>query len=348
VSNRLRLRTWTAAVLITAAVSFGFPAAAIAHDPGLSSLELRVTARQLVAVLSLAPADARAALDSSGDIHRLALDSIVLRMDGVRLIGTIERVSADVNIGTSVQLAFDRPPGSRLTIGSDVPGRLGTGHRELLSIRGADGRLLAERMLDMRVGETEVDLRAGAGSGEVASEFFTLGVRHILSGYDHLLFLGALLLGVRRLRDVVTTVTAFTVAHSATLALAVLGFVQVPAAVVEPLIAASIVWVGVENLVRQQVDSRWPLTFVFGLVHGLGFARALQELGIGSGGVGVALPLGCFNVGVEAGQIGVAILLWPLVHRLNAGPVLRLRLAPVCSALVVAAGAYWLVERTLL
>jgi hydrogenase/urease accessory protein HupE len=88
----------------------------------------------------------------------------------------------------------------------------------------------------------------------VASQFLALGVRHILSGYDHLLFLGALLLGVRRLRDVVTTVTAFTAAHSMTLALAVLGFVQVPAAVVEPLIAASIVWVGLENLAR---PARW-------------------------------------------------------------------------------------------
>jgi hydrogenase/urease accessory protein HupE len=235
-----------------------------------------------------------------------------------------------------------------LTIRSGVPGRLALGHRELLAVRGADGQLLGERMLDARVAETEVGLGASEGSAETARQFLALGVRHILSGYDHLLFLGALLLGVRRLRDVVTTVTAFTVAHSVTLALAVLGFVQVPAAVVEPLIAASIVWVGVENLLRRQLDSRWPLTFAFGLVHGLGFARALQDLGIGAGGVGVALTLGCFNVGVEAGQIGVAILLWPLVRRLNAGPVLRVRLAPVCSALVVAAGTYWLVERTLL
>jgi hydrogenase/urease accessory protein HupE len=341
-------RNWTAAVFVTAAVCLGLPAAAIAHDPGLSSLELRVTSRQFVAVLSLAAADARAAVDGTQDIDRFALDAIDLRLDGVALAGHVERVSIDANTGTSVQLVFDRVAGSRLTVRSDVPSRLALGHRELLVIRGADDQLLAERMLDTRGSETEVDLNTGASGREVVTQFFALGVRHILSGYDHLLFLGALLLGVRRLREVVATVTAFTVAHSVTLGLAVLGFVQVPATVVEPLIAASIVWVGLENLVRRQVDSRWPLTFVFGLVHGLGFARALQDLGIGSSGAGVALPLGCFNLGVETGQIAVAILLWPLIRRLNAGPVLRMRLAPVCSAFVVAAGTYWLVERTLL
>jgi hypothetical protein len=144
---------------------------------------------------------------------------------------------------------------------------------------------------------------------------------------------------------VIKTVTSFTVAHSLTLALAVLGFVRLPAAIVEPLIATSIVVVGLENLLRNENNSRWKLTFAFGLVHGFGFAGALRELGIGAGGIGIALPLGAFNAGVEAGQIAVATAIWPLVARLGQAPLVRFHLARVCSLLVVAAGAYWLVAR---
>ena len=208
-------------------------------------------------------------------------------------------------------------PRARLTIRSTVPSRLARGHRELLTVRVLDGRLVTERMLDARDGQVDVDAAAVAASSRGAGQFLALGVRHILGGYDHLLFLAALLLGVSRLSSVVTTVTAFTVAHSVTLALAVLGFVRVPGAVVEPLIAASIVFVGIENLVRQPPGSRWKLTFAFGLMHGFGFAGALQDLGVGAGGA-VATPLASFNLGVEAGQIAVVVLLWPLICGLRA------------------------------
>ena len=179
------------------------------------------------------------------------------------------------------------------------------------------------------------------------AEFFELGLHHILGGYDHLLFLVALLLGVCRLRSVVTTVTAFTLAHSVTLSLAVLGFVAAPPALVEPLIAASIVFVGIENLMRDPGGSRWKLTFAFGLVHGFGFAGALRDLGIGADGAGVALPLACFNAGVEAGQMAVVAALWPILRALNARPAWRLRLAPAASVAIIIAGGYWLVERAM-
>ena len=248
--------------------------------------------------------------------------------------------------GTRVVLTFPHPAGTRMTIRSTVPSRLARGHRELLSVRGADGALVTERMLDAGESQVDVDVAAAAPASHVAGRFLALGVRHILGGYDHLLFLGALLLGVTRLSSVVRTVTAFTVAHSITLALAVLGLVRVPGAIVEPLIAASIVFVGVENLVRPPLGSRWKLTFAFGLIHGFGFAGALQDLGVGAGGA-VATPLASFNLGVEAGQIAVAMLLWPLICVLRAQAARRPRLAPVCSLLVVAAGTYWLLQRTL-
>jgi len=103
--------------------------------------------------------------------------------------------------------------------------------------------------------------------------------------------------------------------------------------------------VGIENLWRhEQADRRWLLTFVFGLVHGLGFATALRELGIGATG-SAALPLLSFNVGVEIGQIAIAGLVLPVIWRLSAGPRFATRYAPACSAAVALIGIYWLLER---
>ena len=148
-----------------------------------------------------------------------------------------------------------------------------------------------------------------------------LGVRHILTGYDHLLFLAGVLVVLRTWRDVIRTITAFTLAHSITLALATTGLVAAPGRVVEPLIAASIVVVGIENLIRSVQGSRWRMTFGFGLVHGLGFASALRDVGIGTTGGAIALPLAGFNLGVELGQIAVAAILVPLFWRLAAEPL---------------------------
>ena len=340
-------RVWRAAALAAAVLTFAFPGAARAHDPGLSALDVQVARDRVLVILSLATADARIAVaDSGGRLDAFAADAIEIRLDDVRLPGTVETETGG-DTGASVVLVFPPIAGARLTVRSAVPARLARGHRELLTVRDASNQPLAERMLDERANGVDLDLEAEARTTGTARQFLQLGVHHILGGYDHLLFLAALLLGVRRLRSVVTTVTAFTVAHSLTLSLAVLGLVRVPAALVEPLIAASIVFVGIENLMRGEMASRWKLTFAFGLIHGFGFAGALQDLGVGGGTTSVAAPLGWFNAGVEAGQIVVVMLLWPLHRYMNARPLLRVRLAPACSLLVIAAGTYWIAERTL-
>jgi hydrogenase/urease accessory protein HupE len=340
----MRLR---AAAVLAAAFWFAFPMAIGAHDPGLSSLDVQVAPEGITATLSLASADRVVVEEQRGDLGGFALDAIALTIDGVQLRGAVQGQSSDAGPGTSVTLAFPVVAGSKLMVRAAVPGGLARGHRTLLTVRAAGGELLAERMLDGPNSDLEVDLTVGRPGAVAAVQFFGLGITHILGGYDHLLFLAALLLGVRRLGDVVKTVTAFTVAHSLTLGLAVLDLVHLPAAVVEPMIAVSIVFVGLENLVREQMESRWKLTFAFGLVHGFGFAGALQELGVGGRGMDVVKALGSFNVGVETGQIAVALVLWPLVRRLSTWSVQRFHLAPACSVLVVAAGVYWLVERTL-
>ena len=230
---------------------------------------------------------------------------------------------------------------------STIVSHLARGHRELLSIRAPDGVVLSERMLDAASNEAATDISAvGGATSSSAARFLLLGIEHILTGYDHLLFLAGVLVVLRRWRDVVQTITAFTVAHSITLALATTGLLLIPGRIVEPLIAASIVYVGIENLMRDVQGSRWKLTFGFGLVHGLGFATVLRDLGIGANGDGaIALPLASFNAGVEIGQMAVAALLVPVFWWLGTRPTSRVRFAAAWSVMVIAAGSYWLVER---
>jgi HupE / UreJ protein len=112
------------------------------------------------------------------------------------------------------------------------------------------------------------------------------------------------------------------------------------------LIAASIVYVGIENLLRSDVrKARQLVTFGFGLIHGFGFASVLREMDIGAGNGGVAMPLLSFNVGVELGQIMVAAVALPIIWKLRTSPVFIARWAPACSAAVVLLGSFWFVER---
>ena len=189
----------------------------------------------------------------------------------------------------------------------------------------------------------ETTIEIGREAAAQGAGFFRLGVEHILTGYDHLLFLLALLLRGGRLLSLLKIITAFTVAHSITLALAVLGVVTIPGRVVEPAIAASIVWVALENLLRRDAPSqRWLVSFVFGLVHGFGFASAIEPLGLPP--ARLALALVGFNLGVEAGQALVVVLLLPLLLWMRGKPW-EPRVVRVASLGVAAVGLAWLVAR---
>lgn len=187
------------------------------------------------------------------------------------------------------------------------------------------------------------DGRAEAAGGSLA--FLWLGIEHILIGFDHILFLLALILAGGRMLTVLAIVTAFTVAHSLTLALSVLGIVSFPSEIVEPLIALSIVYVAFENLfLGRAVSRRWAVSFLFGLVHGFGFAGALTELGLPARSL--ALSLLSFNIGVELGQAALIALLVPALLWMRGRGGDR-RALPALSAIVLAAGLVLLVERTL-
>ena len=177
-------------------------------------------------------------------------------------------------------------------------------------------------------------------------EFLRLGIAHILTGYDHLLFLTALLLGCRRLKTMLAVITGFTLAHSLTLALAALNVVNISSRIVEPAIAASIIFVAAENFRRAEKSwHRYALTCGFGLIHGFGFAGALRETGLATSGAELVKPLLAFNLGVETGQLCVAAVVLPLLFALLKWPWFARRGPQVISALVMVVAAFWLWQR---
>ena len=163
---------------------------------------------------------------------------------------------------------------------------------------------------------TRPDMMAGFKAADPSASFTSylrLGIHHILTGYDHLLFLAALALAAARLADFFKLIATFTIAHSLTVALSALGYVRLPPWFVEPFIAASIVFVAVENLVsprRAGARSRLALASGFGLVHGLGFAGGLVDAIGGTGGASLALAILAFCLGVELGHLMVGLPFW--------------------------------------
>jgi hypothetical protein len=176
-------------------------------------------------------------------------------------------------------------------------------------------------------------------------EWIGLGLTHIFEGVDHLAFLLALLLVGGSFRRVLLLVTAFTVAHSLTLGATALGFILLDEArtrFVEVAIAASIIWVAVENLVLREHRHRAVLTFLFGLIHGFGFASVLRGYGLGDA---VVTGLFGFNLGVELGQAAIVSVLFPLVRLVQRRPRVHQPTVRALSLLILAAGGYWLMER---
>ena len=234
----------------------------------------------------------------------------------------------------------------------------------LLRVENLDGSAFTHRLVPEA---PSVVIPEQPGAWDVATTYLTLGVEHILLGVDHLLFVLALVLLVRNVGRLIATITAFTVAHSITLAAATLGLVAVPSAPIEATIALSILFVATE-LARGQLRVRsgfgrelagiaakaaptlttrlpWLVAFTFGLLHGFGFAGALSEVGLPARAIPLALLF--FNVGVEIGQLAfIAAVLagaWALRRAALDPPVWAPRLA---AYLIGSVAAYWVFERT--
>jgi hydrogenase/urease accessory protein HupE len=341
---------------------------ACAHDPGLSSAKVTIGDEQIDVLLGFAQKDAESMIAAQADqpgadkprgfavkpekLESIAANEFSLSWREQRLIPNQTTTLRTDAQNVEISLRFQRPNAAQVRLISSLIKRLPLGHREYLSVETTSGANLGEAMLSAEEDSFQIDLPAiglSAGASNKSHAFLAfmrLGVEHILTGYDHLLFLFALMIVCRDLRSIFMVITCFTVAHSITLALATLDIVRLPGRIVEPTIAATIAYVGIENLVHGD-SPKWRglITFLFGLVHGLGFADALREFGIGSRGVGIVLPLVGFNLGVEAGQLSVAAIVLPILWQLRKNSRLVRQWVPVCSVAVALAGSYWMIER---
>ena len=303
----------------------------LAHVAGLASPESLRSDPFLAAHRAALLAEFGRALDLESERGRIAVEFLTLATDPGR---NAVRATFECPVAGLADVTLAR----RLFTWEDV-------HETYFNVY-VDGKLRHQDLLDS--GHTRSTYATGRAPGfwPVAARFVREGVHHIFIGPDHILFIiGLILLGgtVRRLTRIVT---GFTLAHSATLALATLGIVNLPSRLVEPLIALSIVVVGIENLTHQDGarDHRTWLAFGFGFVHGFGFASVLRELELPRAALGVALV--SFNVGVELGQMAIVLAVAPLLGLLRGRrPAIGRRAVVWGSATVIAAGSFWFVQR---
>jgi hydrogenase/urease accessory protein HupE len=356
---------WLCTFLALAAALF-FPRPAAAHAVGLSKGAYVAAGSEVTAELTFSPAELARSIptldrDEDGTIDEAelarghdtlgsaVLGGLAVRSQGAPCAGSMTSTSVTEQDGVLVRVQFScAAPVSDLRVKLSLLDLFPHGHRHIA--HAEIGSATQDDVLFR--GHDELELRAAApapGQARVAApaprftSFLRMGIEHILTGYDHLVFLFGLVLVGGRVRALVAVITAFTLAHSITLALAALDVYSPPSRVVEAGIALSIAYVGIENFFVANAERRWRITFPFGLIHGFGFAGALREVSLDRAQVPLAL-LG-FNLGVEAGQLAVLAVVLPLVLGLRKKGVLGRRATLALSAAVAAAGIVWFAMR---
>ncbi len=369
IGRRIKPRQWIKAIRRAlagtgAAVAILAAWSAYAHNAGVSTSRIAIHGRTVELEINALGRDYEKAVgvriaEATGAVNPVALSVMapsilnyvggriaVLAADKRCMPGRASAKAADTHV--LITMAWNCPPDGdlryRVTLFQDVDPTA----QHLAVIATERG----ERELALDSNAPEIAL-SGAGSSvlQIVGRFVAAGIEHIFLGYDHIAFLLAVILWGQRLWPLIKVVTAFTVAHSLTLSLAVLDVVRLPSSVVEPLIAATIVYVAAENFFVRDISKRWRATFVLGLVHGFGFAGALREYGLPDSAL---LPaLAAFNIGVEIGQIAIVALIFPLLlwsDRIGAAAGGKRERHPTlvyaCSAVILAFGLYWLIERT--
>ena len=340
------------------------PLAAAAHKTNLSTSAIEVRGRDVSYVLTVSAHDLAVAVGIETDLiaplPRAEFEGRAAAIDGyIRQRLTIhgdDRVCPPDPIAIDYarlpqdlifRLTFRCPAAfDRLLVSYLVFFDIDANHRGIGVIDTGTGR--EQFLFDPAITEIEVEVAAPLSPKpflERATRFTVLGIEHIATGYDHLLFLIALLIVSARFLHLVKVVTAFTLAHSITLSLAWFEIVDLPSRLVESLIALTIAYVAAENLFGRGFNRRWMLAFGFGLVHGLGFYAVLRELDLGGGGA--ITPLFSFNLGVEIGQLAVVAVFFPLLawafSRAWYGRAMQ-----TASLAIFAVAGFWFVQRTFL
>jgi hydrogenase/urease accessory protein HupE len=282
----------------------------------------------------------------SGDISRLLAARFRLHADGTALIAgrwsSPEALPERQSVRISSRFPLQSAPGTIWLDAAMFP--YDPQHQTFINFYENDA-LGLQAILDQS--KTSVEFFSGSRQGvwAVVRKFVPSGVRHILIGPDHLLFLIGLLLLGGTLRQLAVVVSAFTVAHSITLSLAALNVVNPPARIIEPAIALSIVYVGADNLmVRGGRDMRAWIAFAFGFIHGFGFANVLREMDLPRTALGWSLF--SFNLGVEIGQLIVVVAVASLLAALRSrSEAAGRQLALAGSIAVIVAGTFWFIQR---
>jgi hypothetical protein len=371
IGRRDELQCWRRAIRHTLAGAGAALAAlaaspAHAHTAGVSTSRIAVQGRSVELEINALGRDYEKAAgvriaEGTGEVNPVALSVMAPAILGyvgghVAVLAGGERCSpspamaraADTHV--LITMAWTCPPEGdlryRVTLFQDVD----PAARHLAVIADGPGEGELELAIDKNAPEIALS-GDGASVLQIFGRFVAAGIEHIFLGYDHIAFLLAVILWGRRLWPLIKVVTAFTVAHSLTLSLAVLDVVRLPSSVVEPLIAATIVYVAAENFFVRDISKRWRATFVLGLVHGFGFAGALREYGLPDRALIPALA--AFNIGVEIGQVAIVALIFPLLLLSDRIGVpaggkreRHASLVYVCSAVILVFGLYWLIERT--
>lgn len=365
-------RTWLADCMwLLVLIALAGPAAA--HKIGISRGEYRAEGSSLRADITFARPELAMAvpgLDADGDgtlsdkevdSGRSALVSTVVAglqvsAGAERCRGQLDRAELTANDGVALHLRYqcDTAPAT-FRVRWSLLADLSVGHRHLAEVEsvakagvassgaGSAGAPAITQVVYESSPEFEVGAQPAKTSSHVAGSLFLLGIEHILTGFDHLMFLFGVVLVAARLRTIFLAVTAFTLAHSVTLGLATLGFWAPSPGIVEPAIALSIVYVGVENWFVKDASRRWMLTFPFGLIHGFGFAGALKEIALPNAQVPMALV--SFNLGVETGQLMVLALVLPILFWLRRRPWFARQGVRSASSLVALSGLVWFFQR---
>ncbi|MDB4936793.1 MAG: putative rane protein [Labilithrix sp.] len=273
------------------------------------------------------------------------VSAALTEQDGLAVDGRFDCASKDKPFDVDVTLLDDLSHGHR-----HVARAIGTTTHDEVLYKGHSSFTIAQSA-PAEAGASGASGTASANAPPPATEpsassawsFFKMGIEHILTGYDHLVFLFGLVLLRARVKELLAVVTAFTIAHSITLAIAVLGVFTPSPRFVEPAIALSIAYVGIENFFVKDASKRWRITFPFGLIHGFGFAGALQEINLPR--VQIPTALVTFNLGVEAGQLFAMSLVLPMVMLIRQKDWFEPRGVRVLSGAVALAGGVWFVMR---
>lgn len=350
--------------IIAALIGIFLPCiAAEAHGVSAAYTTITVSANRLAVSCALDLTDARAhfPIDTDQDgrispdeiqqaapkIGGYLIDHLKFKADGAALPlayagGKLTKTASGQEfLDIALQGHLPHPPARlEVAVSGQIFETLGPGHTNLIKL--VYNASIQQSVLSINHPTASFSLTRPVSLLSQSLQFLVEGIKHIFLGYDHLMFLVALIVIGGRLLSLVKIVSAFTLAHSITLILAALQIVSLPSRWVESAVALSIAYVALENFLVKTFSGRWRITFFFGLVHGFGFANALRNLGLPSRGLVTSLL--CFNVGVEIGQVVIVLLCLPLIQWLSKKPV-HPTIVRIVSAVVLTFGTGWFIER---